>query len=64
MKAIVMRYLNEIVSLTVLGLMAVALIAGQAEATVNNVVRKASELSDPAQISVEAVLEIRFDRKE
>ena len=32
MKAVVIRYLNEIVSLTVLTLMAVALIAGQTEA--------------------------------
>jgi hypothetical protein len=33
MKATVIRYLNDIVSLTVLTLMAVALIAGQADAT-------------------------------
>ena len=34
MKAVVVHHLNDIVSLTVLALMAVALIAGQAEATV------------------------------
>ena len=32
MKALIMRYLNDIVSLTVMALMAVALIAGQADA--------------------------------
>ena len=34
MKAVVVRHLNDIISLTVLALMAVALIAGQAEGTV------------------------------
>lgn len=34
MKAVIVRHLNDIISLTVLALMAVALIAGQAEATV------------------------------
>jgi len=34
MKAVIVRHLNDIISLTVLTLMAVALIAGQAEATV------------------------------
>lgn len=33
MKAVIFRYLNEIVSLTILGLMSIALIAGQAGAT-------------------------------
>ena len=33
MKTVVFRYLNEIVSLTILALMSVALIAGQADAT-------------------------------
>ena len=34
MKAVFIRYLNEIVGLTVMALMAIALIAGQAEAEV------------------------------
>ena len=39
MKAVIVRYLNDIVSLTIMALMAVALIAGQADATVSDDVR-------------------------
>lgn len=37
MKAVVIRYLNEIVSLAVLMLMSVALVAGQTDATTHGV---------------------------
>ena len=42
MKGFAERYLNEIVSLTVMALMAVALIAGQADAMVQNSIRSDS----------------------
>jgi hypothetical protein len=51
MKATVIRYLNDIVSLTVLTLMAVALIAGQADATehaVNSSMQASQATSNPS----------------
>lgn len=74
MKALIMRYLNDIVSLAVMALMAVALIAGQADANVRDVVRDVVR-SDAAFIvtldiegesidAIREVLEIRFRRED
>jgi hypothetical protein len=49
MKALLNRYLNEIVGLTIMALMTVALIAGQADAT-----------GQAAAKEVRAVIEIRL----
>lgn len=58
MKTVVVRYLNEIVSLTVLALMAGALVAGQADATVHDVVRNDTAITVmAADLSINAVLE-------
>ena len=54
MKAAVIRYLNEIVSLTVLALMAVALIAGQAEATAHGV----ADNIEPTVLRAECAIEV------
>ena len=54
MKAAVIRYLNEIVSLTVLALMAVALIAGQAEATAHG----AADDIEPTVLRAEFAIEV------
>ena len=65
MKALATRYLNEMVGLTVMALMAVALIAGQADATVHQTVRhdSAAETSQLAA-SLEAVTESALIRAE
>ena len=46
MKALATRYLNEIVGLAVMALMAVALIAGQADATVHKSLRSNAAYED------------------
>jgi hypothetical protein len=71
MKAIAIRYLNEIVGLTVMALMAVALVAGEADATVHQSVRgdtayEATELTAGIKAVMEATtihadLEIQVD---
>ncbi len=48
MKAFFVRYLNEIVGLTVMALMTLALVAGQADADIHNAA--ASELRDVIEI--------------
>jgi len=50
MKATVIRHLNDIVSITVLTLMAVALIAGQADATEHAVVSSTTHASQATSI--------------
>jgi len=50
MKALLERYLNEIVGLTIMGLMALALIAGQADAALGK--SAAQELADVVAIEV------------
>ena len=50
MKAQIVRYLNEIVGLTVMALMAVALVAGQAGATGQDAVPSDPELDAAAAI--------------
>ena len=58
MKAVVERYLNEIVSLTVLALMVVALVAGQADATGHDAVRNDPRIAVvAADVSIDALLE-------
>ena len=70
MKALIVRNLNDIVSLTVMALMAVALIAGQADATVSDIVRSDAAFIITLDIegdSIDAlreVLEIRFRRED
>lgn len=70
MKAVIVRYLNEIVSLTVMALMAVALIAGQASATDNDVVRSDAAFIISLDIegdSIDAIREVlqnRFGRED
>jgi len=49
MKGLTGQYMNEIVSLTILLLLAVALIAGQADATVNKTVQS-NKASAPATL--------------
>ena len=50
MKPLIVRYLNEIVGLAVMALMAVALVAGQAEATGQDAVHSEPEFSAAAAI--------------
>ena len=58
MKAIATRYLNEIMGLTVMALMAVALVAGEADATVHQSVRgDTAYAATKLAASVEAVME-------
>ena len=70
MKAVIVRYLNEIVSLTVMALMAVALIAGQASSTDNGVVRSDApfiislDIEGDSIDAIREVLENRFGREE
>lgn len=70
MKAVIVRYLNEIVSLTVMALMAVALIAGQVSATDNDVVRNDAafiislDIEGDSIDAISEVLENRFGRED
>ncbi len=50
MRPLIVRYLNEIVGLTVMALMAVALVAGQVEATGQDAVHSEPEFSAAATI--------------
>ena len=50
MKPLIVRYLNEIVGLTVMALMAVALVAGQAEATGQDAVHSEPDFTAAATI--------------
>ena len=50
MKTLIVRYLNEIVGLTVMALMTMALVAGQAEATAHDAVRSDTEFTVEATI--------------
>ncbi len=50
MRPLIMRYLNEIVGLTVMALMTVALVAGQAEATGQDAVHSDSDFTAAAMI--------------
>lgn len=52
MKAVLARYLNEIVGLAVMALMVVALVAGQAQATLKN------DAAAPVHATVEVSLGI------
>jgi len=62
MKALIVRYLNEIVGLTVMALMVVALVAGQAGAMGKDAVRSNAELA--AVATIRTVLDIRLEREE
>jgi hypothetical protein len=62
MKALIVRYLNEIVGLTVMALMVVALVAGQAGAMSRDVVRSNPEFGVTA--TIRTVLDIRLERGE
>ncbi len=62
MKALIVRYLNEIVGLTVMALMVVALVAGQAGAMGRDAVRGNAELA--AVATIRTVLDIRLEREE
>ena len=62
MKAVVVRHLNDIVSLTVLALMAVALIAGQAEATAYGADEIVEHTVFRVEIDVRGVVETVFER--
>ena len=74
MKALATQYLNEIVGLAVMALMTVALIAGQADATVHQSVRNDSAIetsqfsasleavTDSALIRAEVELQLDLDR--
>ncbi len=61
MKALIVRYLNEIVSLTVMALMVVALVAGQAGAMGRDAVLGNPEFS--AAATIRTVLDIRLERR-
>ena len=61
MKALIVRYLNEIVSLTVMALMVVALVAGQAGAMGKDAVLSNPEFS--AATTIRTVLDIRLERR-
>ena len=61
MKALIVRYLNEVVSLTVMALMVVALVAGQAGAMSKDAVHSNAELA--AVATIRTVLEIRLERE-
>ena len=67
MKVLAGRYLNEIIGITIMLLMATALIAGQADATVHESVRAdASYEASTLAASLEAIMEstvIRADVK-
>ncbi len=62
MKALLVRYLNEIVGLTVMALMVVALVAGQAGAMGRDAVLSNPEFS--AAATIRTVLDIRIERRE
>ncbi len=62
MKAVIVRHLNDIVSLTVLALMAVALIAGQVEATVYGAEEIVEHTIFRVEIDVRGVVETIFRR--
>ena len=58
MKALATRYLNEIVGLAVMALMAVALIAGQADATLHQSLQNQDTFAPaPVVASLDAVME-------
>ncbi len=61
MKALIVRYLNEVVGLTVMALMVVALVAGQAGALGGDAVHSNPEFSPVA--TIRAVLDIRLERE-
>ena len=61
MKALIVRYLNKIVSLTVMALMVVALVAGQAGAMGKDAVLSNPEFS--AAATIRTVLDIRLERR-
>ncbi|MGI9271147.1 MAG: hypothetical protein ACR2QT_05185 [Woeseiaceae bacterium] len=61
MKAIIFRYLNEIVSLTILGLMSVALVAGQADATAHGAAIEPEQANvAPALIHAEFAIDLNL----
>ncbi|MGI9219732.1 MAG: hypothetical protein ACR2QS_01690, partial [Woeseiaceae bacterium] len=61
MKAVVIRYLNEIVSLAVMALMSVALIAGQADATAHAVALESEQHEvGPALIHAEFAIDLNL----
>ena len=63
MKALATRYLNEIVGLAVLALMAVALIAGQADATLHQALQNQKTFQPaPMVASLDAAMETRTIR--
>jgi len=59
MKALIVRYMNEIVGLTVMALMAVALVAGQAGATSQDAVPSDPELDAAAIVSFDEAIVFR-----
>jgi len=61
MKALIVRYLNEVVGLTVMALMAVALVAGQAGAMGGDAVHSNPEFGPAA--TIRTVLDIRLERE-
>jgi hypothetical protein len=60
MKAAVFRYMNEIVSITILALMSVALIAGQADATTHEMAVELQQDFGPALIRADFAIELNF----
>ena len=61
MKALIVRYLNEVIGLTVMALMVVALVAGQAGAMGRDAVHSNPEFS--AAATIRTVLDIRLERE-
>jgi len=61
MKTLIVRYLNEVVSLTVMALMVVALIAGQAGAMGRDAIYSNPEFN--AVATIRTVLDIRLERE-
>ncbi len=61
MKALIVRYLSEVVGLTVMSFMVVALIAGQAGAMGGDAVHSNPELS--AAATIRTMLDIRLERE-
>jgi hypothetical protein len=61
MKALIVRYLNEVVGLTVMALMVVALVAGQAGAMGGDAGHSNPEFSPAA--TIRTVLDIRLERE-
>ncbi len=61
MKALIVRYLNEVVGLTVMALMGMALIAGQAGAMGRDAIHSNPEFS--AVATIRTVLDIRLERR-